>query len=120
MRRCDEHSERRCAMTNHGAELESRPLRERWEMTPVMIRADIAAHGERVRAAAAADLTGSDLLAQAMHFLSLNTAKFGGIGEESELVDQLVKRCVKNHHRTWIMRPLEKLYDELMAKEVAL
>lgn len=107
------------AMTNHGAALDARPLCERWLETPVMIRADIAAHGKSVADVPRPNLAGCDLLARAMHSLSLGTATFGGFGAEGELVDQLVKISVRDHHWTSIMRPLERLYDELaeMAEE---
>ena len=107
--------ERRTQQTNHGAALESLPLRERHEMTPVPMRADIALHGQLVRSCSFAQLAGSDLLAYAMDKLSLENAAFGGFDEH---VDALVKSKVCLHHLTWIMKPLERLYDE-MRKGVA-
>ncbi len=107
-------------LTNHGAALDSKPLNERWRVAPVHIREDIAQHGERVKHAADFnDLTALDLLAYAMEHLTLQTASFGAFGDQGRKVDELVKLSVGSHHRTWVMRPLEKLYDKLNAEALA-
>jgi hypothetical protein len=104
-------------LTNHGAKLDAKPLHERWRETPVAIREDIAQRGESVRHAQICDLSGCDVLAYAMRSLSLESSVFCGFGEQGKLVDDLVKKSVANHHRSWIMRPLEWLYDELSKAE---
>ena len=104
-------------LTNHGAAVDSKPLNERWRACPVPIREDIARHGGEVRCAADFnDLSALDLLAYAMEHLALQTASFGGFGDQGAKVDELVKLSVASHHRSWIMRPLEKLYDKLQAE----
>lgn len=99
--------------TNHGHSLRHAPLSERWIKTPVAIRADIAERAKRVPTFS--DASGADLLAYAMYNLSLESASFGGIGGSD--IDLLIKGRVKSHHRTWIMTPLERLYDELATME---
>ena len=99
---------RRTQQANHGAALESRPLRERWEMTPVPMRADIAAHGRKVSNRYIDDLRGIDLVDYAIQKLSLENASFG-----SAETDSLVKSKVSLHHLSWIMKPLMRLYDQL-------
>lgn len=108
---------RRSAMTAHGAALDGVPLNKRLRMTPVPMREDIARRAEKVRGYCDADVGPVDLLVKTMGKLSLETARFGGFGESGDRLDALVKAEVSNHHRSWIMAPLERLYDALVAAE---
>ncbi len=95
-------------LTNHGAALVGVPLNRRWNDAPVKLRCDIEAHAKRVSLYGNAN--GLDLLAYAMETLSLSRAVFGAFDRD---MDALVKRQVAGHHQTWIMKPLERLYDEM-------
>lgn len=101
---------KRTQMTSHGAALDGPPLSRRWNDAPVKLRLDIEAHAKRIRGYEPEGPL--DQLAEIMSKLSLANAAFGSFDQS---LDAFVKAKVSSHHQTWLMSPLERLYDDLAA-----
>lgn len=99
--------------TDYNREIEGRAIIK----TPVRIRSDILIEG-RIQKQRGFRYNASPkaLIAQAMAYLSLDTADFGSPilpGEESRKQDALVKEEVRLYLESWVVPALERAYDKL-------